>query len=696
MAGDDEVVRLIMEVEDSKLQQARKTIQSTTTETYEFAQSIQHLSGETYEFADDAKFVDQVLKNVEQSAERASTALNSTAASIKAAGAAARDASGSTGNFTMMVQQASYGLADFAQTSGSLGSKLMSATNNIQFMTAGLGPWGVAIGLGSVAVAALVQNWSSISSLWEERNPIPRVTDGIEGMTDAIKHNDKELKELEKQQSLSNAQLARYNELTAENAELEAKKTAEKEKQHRIDQALRQQSDEEKERTKDFNEGLDGRGKEVLSGIEETLAKKAQHRIDFERRQMEQRIQANVMSGASASEQDAFAAEQKKQFEAFAKQLKGDWSHVARDLFDRALQGEEAAIKSIQGLTQGFGSVEMFSFGERLKKAQEASQKKKADRTDKELEKELNKEGKEGENQALNELAQMHGLKHAPRTVDEFNRMIEHQKGVAETAKKRDDAAKTRTAEAQKKLEDKDTHTRIKRQNDEENAAIKSSGIDQLTEGMLAQVGAEGGAEINGRFRKMNSDQQFDFVKGQVGRWLHRKIGEDQFGRDIHANRNMNAAQTEDLAMRITAMAMTQLGLDMNAQSGQGLNQNQAAAVVGGKLAAHRPRQGKPQKGEGFKSVGLDEGSAPTPQPDPQVTRRAASLEASGLPAQEAIYAATLEAQQHAGAMGQMQGAQANMLRQMQMNNQQLRNQVAQNQQAMQSDGFASYAPYGW
>jgi hypothetical protein len=118
--------------------------------------------------------------------------------------------------------------------------------------------------------------------------------------------------------------------------------------------------------------------------------------------------------------------------------------------------------------------------------------------------------------------------------------------------------------------------TSVEKANDAEDAAIKASGIDVMTEQLLAQTRARGGAvDRNGNFQKMTPDQITAYVNRQVEKYLHRQVGVDRFGQAQHANPGMGREDTEDLAVRITSRANDRFQKDMANLGGQGLNQQQ-------------------------------------------------------------------------------------------------------------------------
>jgi len=608
--ADEDVYSLVLDVNAAPVEAATAKVEQAEAGIYKFAKSVQtstdqvgesfkDAARDVYKFGDSEQFLDTVLSEIETSAKSTTGAINSLASAQRGAASATTEASKGMKNVGRAALEASRGIEDLQYGFGGVVNNIPSL---VMAFGGGAGLTAV-ISLAAIGVNQLINHWDDLASLWETRNPVPEAADKLENLKDAIDSNNKQLDTLKKKTSLSNAELATFNGLVAENIKLEKEQDEERAKRQRIKQALDQQGQEEGDRGKDFREALDGRGKEVLNAIEQEFRRQAESSIKRERRATDERVNKHALSGASTDEQAEFAEEQERNFAAFVKQARGDWKSVADDLFDRALRGEETAARQVQRMTEGTNSHEFAQFGQRFAKQVDERRKRLADAADKKLTDELNRQGKETEQEALAALARQHGLERTPKTVEEFNRAMEAKEKKAE--KDSENAAKDekhRQAQ-QEKLELEAQRRKIGRENNAENAAIQSSGVDKMAEAMLGQIGAQGGIQDNqGRVRRMNEDQQFDFVQRQVDRWLHRQTGEDQFGRAVHANAGMGPEQTMDLAMRITALARLQLEQDMIGQSGQGLTQQQAAANAVNRPAARKPAP-KKAANHGFRSV---------------------------------------------------------------------------------------------
>jgi hypothetical protein len=136
----------------------------------------------------------QLASAIQQAASASATATSATAN----VGTAARSAGGSFRNFSTIVQQGGYAIGDFASTSGSLGQKLMSISNNVQFAAAGFGPWGVAVGVASVGVAALVQNWDALTSAFSSGGIPTSAIEGVDRLKEAVEKLRQEIEEIRK------------------------------------------------------------------------------------------------------------------------------------------------------------------------------------------------------------------------------------------------------------------------------------------------------------------------------------------------------------------------------------------------------------------------------------------------------------------------------------------------------------------
>lgn len=94
------------------------------------------------------------------------------------------------GNFTQQLNQLSFGVQDFAAVLGqggknSLGRAIMSASNNISMITAGMGPWGAAIG-----GAAGVLMSTLVPALFATADATDKVVSGIDRAKQALDRVD--------------------------------------------------------------------------------------------------------------------------------------------------------------------------------------------------------------------------------------------------------------------------------------------------------------------------------------------------------------------------------------------------------------------------------------------------------------------------------------------------------------------------
>lgn len=126
-----------------------------------------------------------------------------------------------TRNLTQNMTQGSYAIQDFAATSGDLGAKLNSVTNNVMMVTNSMGPMGVAVGVGLVGVTSLYRNLDSIKTLWQDRNPLLDIAKDAERLEKALSKDKSALEALQDRATLSNAELAEAARLTKEVADQE-------------------------------------------------------------------------------------------------------------------------------------------------------------------------------------------------------------------------------------------------------------------------------------------------------------------------------------------------------------------------------------------------------------------------------------------------------------------------------------------
>ena len=513
--ADDDRIKLILDIDDSAAARATQTIQRTTAETYEFAQTIQHTSGETYEFADDVKFVDACMVDLAKHTAQASNGVRQFSN--------AKDETGrSSFAFTNGIQQASYALGDFASTSGDLGMKLNSVSNNLQFVLAQFGPWGAAVSGAVVLGVAMYRNWDLIASLWEDRKPIPEATKQLELHETALKKAKDALEEFRKAGTLNAANMEKYKQ-TLVDVEYYEKKIAEDRAVEAAKQAHGELANEAARKTaKEVGGVVDQFGgfNKAIETIMATqladAAKRGMKLTDYDITQIRRTMEVQLANALKGSTQDA------------------------KGLRDFLLSAGGPGAGLGHALQQGIGFTDFAAdFNEQFAEAKQRNEQRKAN---------------------------------AKKAADEHRRMDEQLQAQDDAAK----ALADKQAEQGKRVRaqlDKEANARAY---DAETASIKSGGYVELAEKLMADVRSAGGAfDRHGRFRRMNEEQQFEFVRQQVANYLHRMIGRDARGRAVRANAGMGAEQTWDVSTRIAAMAQQDIGKRMLGLSGQGLNQQQ-------------------------------------------------------------------------------------------------------------------------
>jgi hypothetical protein len=151
------------------------------------------------------------------------------------------------------VTAAGYAFQDFTSTSGDLGAKLNSISNNLPNLLSGLGAFGTYAAIAATAAIALYRSWDSVNSLWTTKMDIPKHTEDLKGMKEECQKISTALEEMEKKGRLSAEQMTEYLRLRQELATTEAKITAEKKAQ----EARADKTKEEKTLASDMS-GLTG------------------------------------------------------------------------------------------------------------------------------------------------------------------------------------------------------------------------------------------------------------------------------------------------------------------------------------------------------------------------------------------------------------------------------------------------------
>ena len=317
-------------------------IEDATAECYAMAGAEAELTVKSKQSVVGLSAVELALQEVVETSDRAEKKLRDVAESADATHKGA-------GRLGQGITQASYAFQDFASTSGDLGQKLNSVTNNLMMVTNMMGPYGVAVGIAAVAGVALYRNWDSLASLWEDRKPIEGATEGVEGLTDAVKKNKKALEDLREVGSLNLTQMAEYKRLTTELADEERKLAELREieaNKKNLDKLSNERSQE--------RAGAVKKAVQLTGGFEETI----QSLIDMER--------SFRRGDFSAEDQASFKADMERQL-------------------NQALKGDEKAIGRITGVTsRGIGQKNFLDQMIGVYDPQTARNKKAAEEADKE------------------------------------------------------------------------------------------------------------------------------------------------------------------------------------------------------------------------------------------------------------------------------------------------------------------------
>lgn len=109
-------------------------------------------------------------------------------ASMEKVSVSKEKASTASANLRTSIVATSYAIQDFSSTTGDLGAKLNSVSNNIPQILVGLGGLGTALSVGATAAIAFYRNWDSIKSIFVD---VPfefgKATNSLTELRDRIK-----------------------------------------------------------------------------------------------------------------------------------------------------------------------------------------------------------------------------------------------------------------------------------------------------------------------------------------------------------------------------------------------------------------------------------------------------------------------------------------------------------------------------
>ena len=352
-------------------------------------------------------------------------------------GVAAGATRGGTGSLQQSITAGSYAFQDFTATSGDLGAKLNSISNNLPTLLIGLGGLGVALSVAATAGIAVYRNWNDIAGFWEDRNPFPKAADDIDGLKREFDRAKESIEKMEKAGSGNAAQLAEYNRLRSETARLEKEIAEQQERQQRTKKFLGSVSEEQEGRAKGYEEATKGKGQATLDKLTEAYRHDIDNEEEAARVGMALRIEAIRNSNKSDEEKAALVKEETEKYSATVRRLRdpaNDPAKLAASLNDRLIRGEEAAFTALDRLMNETGVV----FGDLREKIKEANPqlKKKREELDKAIE-DFDKDMDAGTKHEAKEKKK--GQTELDRAIEFFDRDADAGTKFLEKAKKEQD-----------------------------------------------------------------------------------------------------------------------------------------------------------------------------------------------------------------------------------------------------------------
>ena len=291
------------------------------------------------------------------------------------------------GQLQQSIMAGSFAFQDFTATSGDLGAKLNSISNNIPTLLVGLGGIGIAAGIAFTAGVALYRNWDTLTNLFEEKNPFPKVAGDISGMKRELDAGKEAMEKFEKAGSGTAAELEKYNALRERTAFLETEIADQTERQGRLKKLLEAPTQEAEGRGKGFDEATQGKYQETKDKIEAALDQRDQAELEAaweSRTASVQRVKAANLSAEEELRQinsiNGVYTKQKADIEARII----DNGKTAAELMERLHRGDEEAHHSLDLLIAGTGDL----FGNLRKEIADANPhiKKLVDQAEKEIE----------------------------------------------------------------------------------------------------------------------------------------------------------------------------------------------------------------------------------------------------------------------------------------------------------------------
>lgn len=452
-----------------------------------------------------------------------------------------RSVGGGFASYQQNITAASYALQDFTSTSGDLGAKLNSVTNNLPMLFAGMGGLGVAISTAGTAATALYRNWDSLTGLFTTRNPFPETTTTLGELEKQLEKSKEAMDKLTKAGSGTATEMERYKAIREDIANAETRIAEQKERQAAVDEVMKSRTKEDEERGQAFDEAVAGRGPQFRADIIAARNKQADSEIRKFTKNSEDKLQKLLASGATNDELIKAAEVEKQAIASYSRTVKTGIEDLADKLIKDLHAGKAGAVTKLRNLMDaGTGIV---IGGEGFRKAFEDAQP----------------ESKKAEQAAaLN--AEFEDPALGDKALADINKQKEDAKRRAEQEKAKTDAETKRQEQeaGQKRQHDEAVRKQAQRERDQINRELEAGlGDDFIAEGQrrmleIGQMRGPNKAAAQEQFRNQYRDAAFQQLRNRgVDRvraselaaealgFTNRDLG-DQLSRLADTNRDMS------------------------------------------------------------------------------------------------------------------------------------------------------------
>jgi hypothetical protein len=502
------------------------------------------------------------------SVDQFETEVTQLSAEMNRAQSAAQSFGVSISNSGQRTQAAVRGITDFSRAAEDFSTGgFLGVMNNIPGVMTNVG---AAIGVSATSMALLTagtsilvatgyllyRNWDSVTGLFQDKNPFPKTTDSIEGLSEALKTNNKELDELRKKEGLTNDELAKANKLLAENIQLTKQREEMMKRRKNVETITESISPEQQEKAEAFKTAALGKGEEVRAGIvahyeRQKVDRNAKILEEANRKAAEQTASGDI-AGARATMKEA------RGFVRLNNQM--DSVGIADELISDIMEGREGSFEKFQGIMNNPGMRDMFSPELRNRmRSEDPATKKQAEQTT----------VKEGIDNWVRQKLEEKELEDYDKEADSFQRQIDSRR---DAINRREERKKRSLAIEQKGKK-------------EEQEAVNTAkealpGIEQVTEQAMMEARAGG----------MSVEKASDEVRQRLKRELMAEgMDEEGASRASRSLATVAARSVQEQAIR------KRLGMG-NESNGQDPQDIRNSEVFGGSELSNRIQAGVSNK----------------------------------------------------------------------------------------------------